>query len=120
MRRILIGFLAVAAITGGLLSWFASSHPDGLEWAMFHTAGKEALATPDDRAHHALGQIQEKVAILPDYDFRKSGGDEEGAQAKVWPAASTGTSVSGLVGGTITMLLAGLIGLGLRKYYKKV
>ena len=35
LKKVLAGLLVVAAITGGILSWFASANPDGLEWAMF-------------------------------------------------------------------------------------
>ena len=31
LRNVLIGFVALAIVTGGALSWFASAHPDGLE-----------------------------------------------------------------------------------------
>ena len=29
LRKVMIGFLAAAVVTGGVLSWFASSNPDG-------------------------------------------------------------------------------------------
>jgi cobalt/nickel transport system permease protein len=31
-------------------------------------------------------------------------------EAEIWPAVNAGTSVSGLIGGLITLLAAGLIG----------
>ena len=36
-------FLAVALFTGGIVSWFASKDPDGLEWAITRVTGKEEL-----------------------------------------------------------------------------
>jgi len=51
-----LGFLTAAVVTGGVLSWFASSNPDGLEWAMFKTAGTEELDTPS-KDIHAAAQI---------------------------------------------------------------
>jgi cobalt/nickel transport system permease protein len=116
MRGPVIGLLAVAVITGGVLSWFASTHPDGLEWAMLHTSGKEELQAPGDGLHEALGRLQERVAVLPDYGFKNPRAEEgPNAEGDDWPAVKTGTTVSGLVGGAVTMGLALLIGLALRK-----
>jgi cobalt/nickel transport system permease protein len=124
IRNVLAGFLAFAVITAGMLSWFASSHPDGLEWSIFHTSGKEELKAPEEGLHAVFAGIQEKTALLPDYGFKSAKeGDAAGAEAsrkpaksEDWPAVNAETSVSGLVGGTITLFLSGLIGLGLRKF----
>jgi len=53
---------------------------------------------------------------MPDYGFREtvSGGDEGEEAEEVWPAVSAGTTTAGLVGGFLTLLLAGLIGFTLR------
>ena len=115
LRPLIIGFLAVTVITGGILSWFASTHPDGLEWAMLHTAGKEELESPAGGVHEALGSLQEKVAILPDYGFKSEHEEESNAGGESGPRVKTGTSVSGLVGGTFTMVMAILIGLALKR-----
>jgi len=37
IRPLLLGIGAVAALTAGILSWFASAQPDGLEWSLAHT-----------------------------------------------------------------------------------
>lgn len=128
MKNVLAGLLVVTVITGGALSWFASAHPDGLEWSMFRTSGKEELKTPDTGPYFLLGQLQDKTAILPDYGFRSPEGaeseqkeqEEPPSSEEPWPAVSAGTSVSGLVGALVTMLLAGLIGLALRRYHRRV
>jgi cobalt/nickel transport system permease protein len=39
IRNVLLGFLAAAVITGGVLSLSASNHPDGLEWSIAKVAG---------------------------------------------------------------------------------
>lgn len=111
MKRTFLGLAVAAVIAGGALSWFASGNPDGLEWAMFKTSGKEELESHEP-AHVSLAAIQEKTAILPDYGFKKA---ESETAPEVWPAVDLGTSVSGLVGGALTLLLAVVIGLGLRR-----
>jgi cobalt/nickel transport system permease protein len=132
LKNVLAGLLVVTAITGGALSWFASANPDGLEWSMFHTSGKEELEAPDQGLHSLLGALQEKTAFLPDYSFRKAEEMEGPAKShegeaiakpgkgkeEEWPNVSAGTSVSGLIGGAMTMAMAGLIGLGLRRFQR--
>jgi cobalt/nickel transport system permease protein len=120
MRTVLIGLSATAIICGGALSWFASAHPDGLEWAMFKTSGSEELGNPEHGLHESLAHIQNKTAFLPDYGF-KSQGDEPKASEEShtsWPAVDAGTSVAGLVGGILTLFMAAMIGLGLKRLKK--
>lgn len=116
MKKVLSGLAVTALFTGAVLSWFASSHPDGLEWAMFKTAGVEELEV-NEGVHGALGDVQQKVAFLPDYSFRASGSREEPGSAQgeetAWPAVSTGTSASGVIGGLMTLVLAGIIGISI-------
>jgi len=123
IRNVLIGLLAVTALTGGALSWFASAHPDGLEWSMFRTSGKEELETPENGPYTFLGGLQEKTAVLPDYAFKESGGEDpargEAPGQAAWPAIDAGTSFSGIVGALLTMALVGLIGLVLRRYPRR-
>ncbi|NSW87574.1 MAG: PDGLE domain-containing protein [Syntrophobacteraceae bacterium] len=125
-KSVLAGFLAVTVIVGGALSWFASANPDGLEWAMLHTSGKEELDAPHNGIHSLLARVQEKTSILPDYSFKKSepeGASQEEAAAddpqpvseESWPAVDIGTTTSGLVGAGMTLLLAGLLGFGIRR-----
>ncbi|MDX9708049.1 MAG: energy-coupling factor ABC transporter permease [Trichloromonas sp.] len=106
-QPVLLGLTAATLLVGGILSWFASSHPDGLEWAMFHASGREELAAPEAGAHQALAEVQEKTALLPDYGFKASA-DGGGEVDEAWPAVDTGTSLSGLVGGLLTLMVAGL------------
>ena len=117
MRTVLVGLSAIAILTGVALSWFASANPDGLEWAMFKTSGSEELENPEHGLHGSLAHLQEKTAFLPDYGFKTEGGEPEAsAEAHTpWPAVDAGTSVAGLVGGILTLLMAGMIGLGLKR-----
>lgn len=123
MKKVLIGLGIMAVICGGILSWFASTYPDGLEWSMFKVAGTEEIHPSGGRLHSTLAGIQEKLSFLPDYDFKKSEGTiaEEASpsgEAK-WPSVSPGTTVSGLVGGAITLFIAGMIGFVLVKRLSK-
>jgi len=92
MKNILICMIVLTLIVGGGLSLFASSYPDGLEWAIEQTTGAPELETTDPVMENAAA-VQEATAFMPDYDF----GDAQG----------TGTSVAGILGGMITFALAG-------------
>ncbi len=111
IKKVLAGLAIVAMITGGIFSWFASANPDGLEWSMFNTSGKEELEAPGG-IHQTLTAIQEKMAFLPDYSFKNQQETNTNAvETKgTWPAVDAGTSVSGLVGGVMTLMLAGMTG----------
>lgn len=118
INKMLAGLAVVAILTGGAFSWFASANPDGLEWAMFRTSGKEELEA-GAAVHTSLASVQEKTAFLPDYGFKKAEAVPETPEAAedvpaAWPAVDAGTSVSGLVGGGLTLVLIFLIGLRLR------
>jgi cobalt/nickel transport system permease protein len=66
--------------------------------------------------HEKLAGLQEKTAFLPDYGFKappKAEGEKEPAES--WPSVSAGTSVSGLIGSVLTLVLAALIALALRR-----
>ncbi len=122
LKPILVTFAIVALLVGTLLSWFASTHPDGLEWALFRVTGKEELEASPDGLHAAMAKLQEKTSFMPDYGFPETPATQEPeaeqpateAEAEAWPAISAGTSVAGVVGGGIVLALAVLIGTLLR------
>ena len=116
LKKVLVGLLIATVLTGGVFSWFASTQPDGLEWAMFNTSGKEELEAPEHGIHESLAGLQESTALLPDYGFPANGeeGSGEGGE-EAWPAVNPGTSVSGLVGGGLTLLLVVLMGIALKR-----
>lgn len=122
IKKVLAVLTIVAVLTGGVFSWFASSNPDGLEWSMFKTSGVEELKAQDG-IHQTLSSIQEKIAFLPDYSFKAKENETNTkateAVAAAWPAVDAGTSVAGLVGGLITLLFAGLIGLSIHLIKKR-
>jgi cobalt/nickel transport system permease protein len=119
MKSVLVVMTVLAAFTGAVLSWFASTHPDGLEWSMFKTSGREELEATG-KVHESLAALQEKTVILPDYEFKKPEPGHEGeSPEEKWPAVSGGTSLSGLVGGTMTLMLAFSMGFIINSFKKK-
>ncbi len=118
LRKVTIGFLAAAVVTGGVLSWFASSNPDGLECSIFKTAGTNELNAPQKGAYTALADVQEKTALLPDYGFESKKDEQPAETPQSEKAVDTGKTVSGLVGGALTLLLAGLFGFALKRRKK--
>ena len=123
IKRVSVVLAVAAIVTGGVLSWFASANPDGLEWSIFKTAGVEELEAPDG-IHQTMAEIQSKVAFLPDYSFKApedenpaSADESEGSAS--WPDVNSGTSVSGLVGGGLTLALAALIGFAVSLFKRK-
>lgn len=107
LRTVLVSFLAAAILTGGILSWFASKNPDGLEWAIAGITGAEALKGPEHGPHTVVAALQKRTAFLPDYSFKKAGNSVKGEAD-----GNLGTSVSGVVGGLMTLgvvLLSGFL-----------
>lgn len=103
-RSLLIGLLLTALVTGGVLSWVASSDPDGLEWSVQQASGQEEL-TAAGGIHSVLAELQSRLALLPDYNFRSDG--EELNQRS---GTDSGQSFAGVVGVLVTLLLVGGIG----------
>jgi cobalt/nickel transport system permease protein len=128
-KPLLAGLALFALAAGGMLSWFASTHPDGLEWSIKAVSGKEELEASKAGVHGVLASLQEKLSFLPDYDFKKPVGEKEvkadedkegkAGEEKSWPEVSAGKSLAGVLGAALTLLLAGAIGFGLRRYYAR-
>lgn len=117
IKNLLIAFVILAVITGGALSWFASTHPDGLEWSIEKVTGKGELQEATQGIAPALKEFQEKTAFLPDYGFKPTGKEEpKENEAPAWPGIEAGTSVAGIVGGAIVLMLILLIGFGIRLF----
>jgi cobalt/nickel transport system permease protein len=139
VRNVVLVFLAVALATGGFISWFASKKPDGLEWSITKVTGQEELKGPKQGLHAMLTAVQEKMAFLPDYSFKKPVEAQKveskpetvpthqtaqpeqkvGERRTEDPKNSLGTSVAGLVGGLATLGLAFLIGFALKRRNQK-
>jgi cobalt/nickel transport system permease protein len=106
-KNVVAVLLAAAIVIGGFVSLFASANPDGLEWSMEGIAGTAELEA-DGTVYHSASQIQQSTAFLPDYGFKNSDAASETA----------GTSLSGIIGGGITLVIAALVGY-LISYSKK-
>ncbi len=118
-RSVLLKLAIATILLGSVASWFASTHPDGLEWAIAGVTGEEDLANPGSGVYKNLAGIQARTAFLPDYGFKPPANEatqvgEDIHTAEAWPAVNAGTSVAGVVGGAITLVLACLTGVVLR------
>ena len=111
VRPVVVALAITAVLTGGIVSWFASARPDGLEWSVARASGEAAEPAPTG-VHAFLARLQGQTAILPDYDFAGAGRTRGASQ---WPAVSGGTSAAGLVGATMTLGLAVLAGALIRR-----
>lgn len=88
----LLGVLSVATLAiAALLSLVASEFPDGLEWSLEKVAGTSELESQGSIYETAL-KLQESTALLPDYAFIDS-------------QSPLGTSVSGIVGALVVLIL---------------
>lgn len=107
-RKILLLLIIAALLIGGILSWYASGNPDGLEWSLYNSTGYEE---PEQNSilHKKIEDIQSKLAVLPDYSFR------EGVEAP----EQAGTSISGIVGSTIFLMLAAGTGIIVKALKRK-
>ena len=118
IRKVAVVLLISAVLTGGVLSWFASSNPDGLEWAIEKTFGKPEIPGHETGITKTLKSVQEKTSFLPEYGFRKSQGKETkgGSDRSV---AETETSVSGIIGSVLVLVLVLTVGAGIRAIRRK-
>ena len=114
VRSLIITFLVAATLIGGVLSWFASEHPDGLEWSIAKITGAEEIQGKEPLEKGALAAIQKQTTLLPDYTLPTSATNGSGVPLSA-AEERIGTSLSGLVGGSITLLLCIVAGFFLRK-----
>lgn len=102
LGTVIVTLALTALVVGGIFSHFASSNPDGLEWALFgnEEGGYSSNMGLDEdnfgvssAASQAASDIQEKTSFLPDYGFA---GSEN----------PMGTTVSGIVGSAMVAAAA--------------
>jgi len=104
-NKIIIIFTILMLFIGGILSWFASSNPDGLEWSIYKTAGYK-FTEIETKLHTLFKNLQDKLSILPDYNFKNITTDNTQQKNIV----NLGTSLSGVLGGLITLFITIFIG----------
>lgn len=93
-------------IIGGVVAWFASPLPDGLEWSLHKIIGPEEIAERANEGVGRLARLQEATAPLPGYDIAAATPEAEGVEQSAgankaptaWPHVSGGKSLSGIVG----------------------
>jgi cobalt/nickel transport system permease protein len=120
LKKVMITFAVLAVITGGALSWFASTQPDGLEWSIEKVYGKGELPEKEHGIAAVLKGIQETTAFLPDYNFKPAGKEPKKAEAApAWPGIEAGTSAAGIIGAAIVLALILLIGMGIRTFRRR-
>jgi cobalt/nickel transport system permease protein len=124
LRNVALAFLAAAMVTGGIVSRFASTNPDGLEWAIAKVTGRERLKAPEQGLQAALNALQVTFALQPDHSFGKpaqagGGAVQPGAARPVQtpggPGDPLGSSLAGTVGGSLTLGMVFLIGFLLKR-----
>ncbi len=97
--------LLTAALLAGVVSWFASSKPDGLEWSIDHAQQQGGVRLPEGALHSFFSGLQSRTGLLAE-------GAERASES--WPAVSPRSSLAGLAGAGLTLGLAILIGFGIR------
>ena len=118
VRNIVLIFLLAFIFAGGFLAWFASEHPDGLEWAIAKVSTIHELESPQQEFYKKLENFQEKTSILPDYGFKAK--TIPGHDESILLHNQTGTSISGLVGGLLVFICIVVIGVFLKKKKQSV
>lgn len=105
-KKVLLGFLTAAILVSGVLSWAASTNPDGLEWSVAALTGEEEL-TAAGTTHAFFADLQKKIAVFPDYNFKEDAAEPQDVAPfkSAWPAVDAGSSVAGVTGALITLLL---------------
>jgi cobalt/nickel transport system permease protein len=123
IKKVVLTLVIISVIVGGIVSWFASSYPDGLEWSIEKVYGKPELPEQDSGVAAVLKAIQEKIAFLPDYTFKEKEVPEEqeppSGEASAWPNVEAGTSVSGILGSIMVFGLIFLVVFGIKAVKKK-
>ncbi len=111
LKKVLAVMALLAVITGGAFSWFASTHPDGLEWSIEKIYGRPEVPEKANPVTEGLSKIQGKTAVLPDYSLPSK---VEKETNEAWPAVDPGTSLSGIVGGIMVLALILILGMGIK------
>ncbi len=119
LGKIIIIFAALALITGGWISWYASTHPDGLEWAVQRITGKPSLPAKEEGVAKAFKDVQEKTAVMPEYGFKQPGGEATGGAGTPALPKEAETSAAGIIGAAVVLGAVVLLGFGITMIRKR-
>lgn len=104
-RRTALALLAAALLLAGVVSPFASSSPDGLEWAQERVAPRPTVASlPGSPSDCDLTSVPRRA---PPRSLRPAVTEEDEAVAS--------RSAAALIGTVVTLLIAGLVAFALRR-----
>ncbi|MCF6175803.1 MAG: energy-coupling factor ABC transporter permease [Victivallaceae bacterium] len=117
IKGFIITIILTALIIGGIGSWFASARPDGLEWSIAGVTDNE-LSVPAEPLHQTAAKLQQASSILPGYGF-KTTAEANNETRSGWGEVNSGSTVSGLVGIALTLLLAAGLGIILKQRFKQ-
>lgn len=104
-KRILLTLSVLTLVTAGVVSLWASSDPDGLEWAVEKITGHGELVV-DEPLHQAFANVQSSIAPLPDYSLAAAG-------------ETAGTSLAGILGSLAVAVLVLAVGLLIRLFSRR-
>lgn len=105
-KNAIIVLVTLFIIISGGLSLFASSNPDGLEWSIQKLTGETEIENSENPISDTASKIQETTSFLPDYSLKNSD-------------SPIGTSISGIVGCSITVALLCGVGYIIKSAKKK-
>jgi cobalt/nickel transport system permease protein len=123
-KFMLASLMATALLLAGVASWFASTHPDGLEWTYqdhFKSPDRPAMENPSPLVA-AVDRWQAKWSPMSDYTKRSAPlgqeataeeGPSEGQAA--WPNVSGWGSLAGVLGTLLTLAVLYLVAKKLRR-----
>ena len=99
MAAVIVTILVTAGLLAGVVSWFASAHPDGLEWAIgeHKYAGVERAVENPSPVVAAVDEGHAK--LVPMKDYNKPEGDGGGPKISGW------ASLAGLIGTAVVLVL---------------
>lgn len=112
-RPVLAALIVAAILCACLFSWLASPKPDGLEWSVGRVSSGREIGGMVGGVHQKAAALQQSTALLPDYGFRAGSVEPPSGLERPWPAVDAGTSLSGAVGGLLTLSIAAMAGWGL-------
>ncbi|HSL96668.1 MAG TPA: energy-coupling factor ABC transporter permease [Thermoleophilia bacterium] len=95
LKPVLAGLGIAAVLAGGALAWFASSNADGLEWSIAKVTGTEEELETASGTHDTAADLQESIAILPDYGFREGEAADDAAMPEPAGDAASDAAAGG-------------------------